>query len=195
MFYNPQKEEFNMKKFVLNIFMVFAILFTFSMSAWSMYFGPTWGKETISVYVPADSAYSSQMKRAFQRWQSAANNKIKFEFITDEENADVIVNFTAEVDGSDGEVASYQTTVQGGQIIKAQINIATEGDKKFSNDYIYTYMLHEVGHILGLPDSNRNLGIMHSPVNEKQDIITNDIVKLYRFNSWSTMNQKINIVK
>ena len=56
-------------------------------------------------------------------------------------------------------------------------------------------MLHEVGHILGLPDSNRNLGIMHSPVNEKQDIITNDIVKLYRFNSWSTMNQKINIVK
>ena len=54
---------------------------------------------------------------------------------------------------------------------------------------IYTTMLHEIGHALGLQNSSRKLGIMRSPVVDTQDLITNDIIKLYRLNGWSYMNK------
>ena len=79
-------------------------------------------------------------------------------------------------------------TVQGGNITSAKITIAPKPQTN-SNQLIYTVMLHEIGHALGLKDSRRNLGIMHSPVNATQDIISNDIVKLFRLNGWSYMNK------
>lgn len=185
-----------LKRFILTSFLIFGFVFSFCLKACAMYFGPTWGpKEEISVYIPQENPYSSTMREAFEKWQKCTNNKIKFLFIQENKNADVTVNFSDKVDGSDGDVGAYSTTVQGGLIVKATITIATDSPQKSSDKLIYNVMLHEIGHILGLPDSNRNLGIMHSPVNEKQSIITNDIVKLFRFNSWSTMDHRINIIK
>lgn len=184
-----------MKKFIISISLILFSAFVCCTSALAVYYGPTWNKESISVYIPKDNKYASDMKRAFVRWQKGVDGKIKFVFIDNSDEADVVVNFTDEVDGTDGEVASYQTTIRNGAVTNAQINLATEGEKKFSQQLVYKTMLHEVGHVLGLPDSNKNLGIMHFPVNEKQEIITNDFVKLYRYNNWRTINGKINIVK
>ena len=184
-----------MKKFIISVFLILFGTFISDNAAMAIYYGPTWNQDTINVYIPSDNKYASDMKRAFVRWQKGIDGLIKFEFIDNEEDANVIVNFTDKVDGSDGDLASYQTTVKNGSVTNAQINLATEGEKKFSKQLLYKTMLHEVGHILGLPDSNKNLGIMHFPVNEKQEIITNDFVKLYRYNNWRTINRKINITK
>lgn len=50
---------------------------------------------------------------------------------------------------------------------------------------IYTTMLHEIGHSLGLPDTSRSVGIMNMPISESQDIYKRDIRQLYRIYDWN----------
>lgn len=154
-------------------------------------YGPNWAKTPINVYIPKDEKYSSMMERAFSKWQNMSFGQLKFNFIaekTDDTNIDIEVEFGTKTDGTDGDLGSYSLTVKGGEIKKANIVIVPD-DKNYSQDMIFTVMLHEVGHALGLRDSKRKLGIMHSPVDETQDIISNDIIKLFRLNGWSYMNK------
>lgn len=149
--------------------------------------GPSWTKNTLSVYIPSDNNLSSTMLHAFQRWQNKCYGQLKFIYVLNPP-ADIEVVFAQETDGSDGEIGSYALTIKGGDIAGAEITIANS-ENKHSKDLVFTTMLHEVGHALGLTDTNRNIGIMHSPVNEKQDIVSNDIIKLFRLNGWSYMNK------
>ena len=174
------------KKFLLGIFFIFVLLI--GNIAFADYYGPCWAKNSINVYIPQGNKYSVTAEHAFQKWERLIGGRLQFVF-SDEEDADVVVNFVKDVDGTDGELGSYNTTIQGGKITKGEINMATEGDKKFSDSMIFTVMLHEIGHVLGLPDSNRKIGIMHSPVEENQDIIRNDIIRLYRFNNWPIITE------
>ena len=184
------------RKSLFLLFLIFTFVFGFCQKASARYYGPTWGdKGELSVYIPENNTYTPDMKQAFQKWQKSMYDKIKFVFVNKpDKDTDVVVIFSDKVDGTDGDVGSYATTIKGGLIVKGEITLATEGTS-FSRDLIYTTMLHEIGHILGLPDSKRNIGIMKSPVDEKQDIISNDIVILYRFNNWSTMDPKFDYVK
>ena len=150
--------------------------------------GYSWAKNTLTVYIPSDNEYSGMMQRAFQKWQDKSYGQLKFSFIT-ETPADIEVSFPEKTNGTDvADLGEYAVTIKGGNISKAEI-FMVPNSKKYSQDMIYTVMLHEVGHELGLPDSNRNLGIMHTPVDEKQDITSNDIIKLFRLNGWSYMNK------
>lgn len=154
-------------------------------------YGPNWTKTPIDVYIPKDEKYSSMMERAFSKWQNMSFEQLKFNFVTEkteDTNIDIEVKFGTETDGTDGDLGSYSLTVKGGEIKKAEIIIVPD-DKNYSQNMIFTVMLHEIGHALGLRDTKRNLGIMHSPVNETQDIITNDIFKLYQLNGWSYINK------
>ncbi|MBP3821460.1 matrixin family metalloprotease [bacterium] len=173
-----------MKKLLL---FIFAIFMMFISPVKAEYYGPVWNSGVIKVYIPNDN-YTEMMKEAFQKWESNINKQIVFQYVTDKEEADIDVDFVEKVDGSDGEIGSYNTTVQGGAIVHGQIFIATKGNQRYSQDLIYTTMLHEIGHILGLPGTNRNIGIMHEPISETQDIVKNDIVRLYKFYKWSIIN-------
>ena len=146
--------------------------------------GFNWAKGNLSVYIPKDNSYSGMMTRAFKKWQDNSYGHLTFTFI-DKTPADIEVNFPKKTDGSDvGDLGSYSLLIKGGHIVKATIDMVPDSNK-YSKDMIYTVMLHEVGHALGLIDTKRNLGIMHTPVNEKQDIIQYDIFKLFRLNDWS----------
>lgn len=169
--------------FAVFVFMFFTSVKTFAVGE----YGPNWGKNNITVYIPNDSAYSSTMLHAFQKWQSKCYGQLTFTMVN-KTPADIEVEFASKTDGTDGEIGSYSLMVQGGNITSAKITIAPKPQTN-SNQLIYTVMLHEIGHALGLKDSRRNLGIMHSPVNATQDIISNDIVKLFRLNGWSYMNK------
>ena len=53
-------------------------------------------------------------------------------------------------------------------------------------------MLHEVGHVLGLPHNERKKSsIMYTPINETQQILSLDVLKLYHTNGWSWKNERI----
>ena len=152
---------------------------------------PHWQKSTISVYIPKDT-YAETMKRAFQKWQAVSSNKIKFNYV-EKGPADIDVAFLEKVSG-DSPIASYSTNISGNKITKAEIRIASKGKdiKKYSKNYIYTTMLHEVGHVLGLPlNERKKSSIMNTPINETQQILSLDVLKLYHTNGWSWKNERI----
>ncbi len=155
---------------------------------------PHWRKSPISVYIPKDDN-AAAMQRAFLRWQRESSGKAAFKFVEDEKNADVNVTFAEKVDGSDGPIGAYNLTISGMEIQKAEIILATKSPniKKYSRNYIFTVMLHEIGHILGMSDNQRKpSSIMYMPVSEEQDIMKIDIRKLYTINGWSYNNRNFN---
>lgn len=180
-----------MKKFFIFLLIIFTGLF-FSNTASNAVgnYGPNWNKPVIKVYIPEDS-YQGMMQRAFQKWSDLSNEKIKFEYL-DESPADIEVEFVDKTDGTDGDIGSYTLTVMGGNIQKATIKIAPNPTKN-SNNLIYTVMLHEVGHALGLQDTPRKLSIMTTPVSETQDIEKTDILRLFHLNKWSYIEKNNNI--
>ena len=184
-----------MFKKILSLFVIiFAFLLTFSSftNAAETAQGAHWNKSPINVYIPQDAKQNS-MRHAFERWQSLSYGKLKFVFVN-KGPADIDVVFTEKVDTTDTPIASHSITIKGNEITKAEIKIATKSKdiKKYSNDYIFTTMLHEVGHTLGLSDNNRkNSSIMHMPIEEKQEIMKIDMMKLYHNNGWNWAQKNI----
>lgn len=182
------------KKLLLGTVILFTFICTFINTATAIIVeAPHWKKSPITVYIPTDDSKATTMRHAFERWQKDSFDKLKFSYVQ-KGPADINVAFTESVDGSDGPLGSYSLTIRGNEIQKADIKIATKSPsiKKYSNNYIYTVMLHEVGHALGMEDTNRKpTGIMYMPISEKQDILKVEIRKLYKLNGWSYMDRRI----
>lgn len=176
-----------MKKFVISLLIIFAGIFFFGLKSFAIgNYGANWNKQILKVYIQEDS-YSGMMQRAFEKWAQKCNGRLKFEYVT-ALPADIEVDFADKTDGTDGDIGSYTLTVKGGYITKATITIAPNPTQN-SNNLIYTVMLHEVGHALGLRDSSRKLGIMATPVTENQDIINTDVLRLFHLNGWTYIDK------
>lgn len=152
---------------------------------------PHWKTSTITVYIPKNQRAAS-MRRAFQQWQAVSAGHLNFKFVqSGPANIDVV--FVEKVSGNDGPLGEYKREIKGGYITKAEIKLATKSPaiKKYSNDYIYTTMLHEVGHALGLPDrADKPTTIMHMPLTSDQDIKKLDIKNLFAVYDWSRMDRR-----
>lgn len=145
---------------------------------------PHWNKPVISVYIPKDP-YAASMRNAFMAWAGQTNGRVKFKFVPNGP-ADIDVVFTENASG-DTPIATYSTKTNGLEITKAEIKLGTKNPniKKYSKNYIYTTMLHEVGHTLGLSHKERKqTSIMYSPIDPKQEIIKYDVRDLYKINGW-----------
>ena len=148
---------------------------------------PHWTKPTISVYIPKDDK-NQAMSNAFSKWQTESGNKIKFTYVKDEKNADIVVKFTDKTEGLETKLGGYSISTDNKTIKKGEITIATKSKlaKKYSNNYIYITMLHEIGHVLGMPDNpTKPTSIMYMPISEEQSIKKIDVRKLYKINGWS----------
>ncbi len=176
-----------MKKFIVSLLIIFVGVFFFGLKSFAVgNYGPNWSKQIIKVYIAEDS-YSAMMQRAFEKWEQKCNGRLKFEYVLTPP-ADIEVDFADKTDGTDGDIGSYTLTIKGGTIKKAEITIAPAPTQN-SNNLIYTVMLHEIGHALGLRDSSRKLGIMSTPVTENQDIINTDILRLFHLNGWTYIDK------
>ncbi len=187
------------KRILTGLFIIFAFICTFLTTSFAAAptgypkpDAPHWQKSPIVVYIPQDPK-SASMQNAFKRWQDASEQKLKFQYINDKKKADITVEFTDKVNGSDGPLGEYSLEIQGMEITKATIKIATKSTqiKKYSKNYIFTTMMHEVGHVIGMKDSDRKRSsIMHMPVDETQDILVSDKRNLYRIYGWDWINRK-----
>ena len=121
------------KKILVGLFSVFVFVMTwlnFANAETSTY--PHWTKTPITVYIPKDEN-AITMKHAFEKWQNMSFGKLKFQFMP-KGPADIDVIFVDKVDGSDGPLGSNKLTVKKGIITKAEIKIATKGNKKYSKE-------------------------------------------------------------
>ena len=178
-----------MKKFIISLLIIFAGIFFICQKSFAVgRYGPNWDKPVIKVYIQ-ENDYSDMMKRAFQKWVIASNGRLNFEYVLSSP-ADIDVEFADKTDGTDGDIGSYSITVKGGVITNATITIVPNTEK-YSKNLIYTVMLHEIGHALGLPDSSRKLGIMSTPVVETQDIVSTDLVRLFHLYGWTYINKNM----
>ncbi len=153
---------------------------------------PHWQKSPINVYIPKDEK-ADTMRRAFSKWQGESGGNLKFNFV-EKGPADIDVVFTEQFSGKNGSISSNSVRTSGMKITKAEIKILKGPKvKKYSNNYVYTTMLHEIGHALGMKDEPRKpTSIMYMPISEKQDIQKFDVKKFYKVNGWSFAQRNFN---
>lgn len=152
---------------------------------------PHWAKTSINVYIPKD-ARAASVRRAFEYWQSVTSGKLRFNFVN-RGPANIDVVFVEKVSGIDGPLGECLIKKENNTIIKAEIRLATKNQKinNYSKDYIYTTMVHEVGHALGLKDiQGKPSSIMHMPITESQDIKKMDIKDLFMLYDWSLLDRR-----
>ena len=139
-----------------------------------------WEEMPIYVYIEQNkNAY--MMKRCFNDWESSSNRLVKFEYTTNEDDADIIVKFVDKVSGKAEHAVglTYPYVDRKGYFQGARIEIAKYSDLstiKLSNYELAKIMRHEIGHAIGLPHTNTPYAIMN-PTTDKCLNITKDDLK------------------
>lgn len=160
------------------IFLLFIIIaFIFINQIQSAICAPHWEKMPIRVYIE-DNPKEYIMKKAFNKWKTASNGLVSFEFVSSPAQADISVEFTNNLDGTAVGLCSYGGVVNG-YFTKNTIYLA-RSESTFNrvlttNEY-YRIMLHEIGHALGLPHSDNVSSIM-KPTTTQILTITKDDLK------------------
>ena len=74
-----------------------------------------------------------------------------------------------------------------GKITSSEILIAekTPDGRQLGNDAVYTVMLHEIGHAIGLIEHSDNpLSIMYATEDDRQEILKSDLKRLNGIYGW-----------
>jgi predicted Zn-dependent protease len=181
---------------IKRILLIFVILITLCSSVFADIQGKWFHPKFIRVYIQPDHYKGRLMTQAFREWSKLTKNKLVFQKVTSPKFADIEVEFVEKIDttqsNTDRAIGLTRASTQSGKkLVHAKIWIAqkTQDDKVLSEDEVYTTMLHEIGHALGLHDSSRKLGIMSTPVTENQDIINTDLLRLFHLNGWTYIDK------
>jgi len=124
-----------------------------------------WNDETrtIKVYISSglhipgwNPAYAENFKQACLVWQSALNNKIRFEFVKDvSEPVDTVITWHADKNMMP---ALTELSMLGNKLVKADIafHLIDNSNQLYDPRAIYKLSLHELGHLLGISGHSRN---------------------------------------
>ncbi len=147
----------------------------------------------IRTYIQPNHKNTVMMKHAFAEWSRLTNNKFVFHYVTSPNVAKIDVYFVKKIDtkgknaaGADRAVGLTRCIGTNSRIGHATIYIAdyTQDGKNLNRDEIYTTMLHEIGHAIGLEHSNDPTSVMFQGVNVIQEIGKNDLLNLKKIYGW-----------
>lgn len=143
----------------------------------------------INVYIPQHQR-TLMMKHSLEEWTRKTNKKIIFYYVDYPSRADIEIQFVdkiGNVAGADRAIGVTQTKYAGRYFIKSTIQIAMRSpeNRKLGDDAVYTVMLHEVGHAIGLLEhSPDKLSIMHPTEDDRQEIAKSDLERLKKLYGW-----------
>ena len=131
----------------------------------------------LKVYIPPKDMLGTTMKHAFMDWQRHTDGKFSFEFVDTKSTANMVVIF---IQSGMGEIckngdalgttyASAKTLYGNKRIlgVKIYISIYDMNGKPMTKNQVYTIMLHEIGHALGLNHSENPNSLMYAGTNSE----------------------------
>lgn len=144
----------------------------------------------LTTYIQPGLERSEMMKRAFAEWSRLTKNKVVFYYVDSPEKADITVKFVDKVNASNGDVSGL-TKCQYSQLddtmkhAEILIPAYTSAGRKLGRDDVYTSMLHEIGHAIGIVVHSTNPNnIMYPRIDVKREITKYDLGELYRIYGW-----------
>ena len=150
----------------------------------------------LKVYIPPKNILTEPMTHAFWEWQKQTNNKISFDFIGTKTTANIeVIILKKDINVICGNKKALGCTKTFGYMVpntqkrvikKARIYISEKNNKGeiMSKTEVYTIMLHELGHALGLIHSKDVNSIMYPTTDDRlskvQDIQPKDVKILFK---------------
>lgn len=142
----------------------------------------------IKTYIPQNHKRTIMMKHAFAEWSRLTNNKIIFRYVDSPKYAQVVVEFVNIVPNAEREIGLTKSTfTSSGGMLRATIYIAekTSSGYQLGKDAVYTVMLHEIGHAIGIDEHSADpLSIMYPTEDDRQEILKSDLRNLAEIYGW-----------
>ncbi len=143
----------------------------------------------LNTYIQPGLERTGMMKRAFAEWSRYAKNNIVFYYVDSLDSADIDVVFVETLpDVPPGVIGLTRCTYnQKNQMAHATIYIPAKRSNgmPLNRDAVYTSMLHEIGHAMGIVRHSTNpQNIMYPYIDEKREISKFDLAELYRIYGW-----------
>ena len=143
--------------------------------------------QNLKVYLNASAVDIPIIKKAYSIWQSRLNGKIKFTFVSDEAEANIVFKI---VDNPDVQIQGktdygvFKVFGDKKYLQKVYVNITVNANANQS-DMLLTSALHEIGHSLGIRyhSENKNDIMYYNANSTKSDNISqrdiNTVKKIY----------------
>lgn len=143
----------------------------------------------LNAYIQPGLERSDMMKRAFAEWSRYAKNNVVFYYVDSFDGSDIDVVFVETLQNADPGIIGLTrcTYNQKNEMIHATIYIPSRRSNgmPLNRDAVYTSMLHEIGHAIGIVKHSTNpKNIMYPYIDEKREISKFDLAELYRIYGW-----------
>jgi len=162
--------------------------------------------EPINVFINAPSGippyYITEVEKSFTEYQRILNNKIKFQYVSNENDADIEIIFTDNVSGGKCKdenckkvLGFTENTISGSMLNKSIVKLRTKDtdNTEFTANQIHNIAKHEIGHALGINGHSFNEDDVMYPMSNDTEWAKDYRTRLIKRKDFS--NRDINTLK